>query len=387
MNDEHKVFEMLAVGLLFKRIGEGRVVLNNERVPNLKKSIESVRFQPDGAPVMETVEPQVRSLALRIANEEVNQLEAAINETGDIMGVEDLLPKETDVSDEVLTKCQSEHDFTNLAFELFKEAACLTSIASCSYKTELPTKFPWQRNQAVCAGLLTRTVKFMLAVGRLYASGDSAEVSLALCRSILESATNVRFLLLENSQSLFDEFVRCSLTPERRLFDEIQKNIQARNGTVLPIEQRMLDSIERTRAASNIRLQDAPTAFKNWGGDLFQKLDKLKIAARYTPHQRVMSHSVHGDWVDLLLFHLSEKAGCFGPNADSCPEEPGLFLPVSFGVLEATTDYLQHYYPTSPDTKMLQERIRRLVERIKCILIAHEGFRCQGSPETAPPSE
>ena len=69
MNDQHKVFEMLAVGLLFKRIGEGRVNLNNERVPNLKEAIESVRFQPDGEPVMETVEPQVRSLALRIANE------------------------------------------------------------------------------------------------------------------------------------------------------------------------------------------------------------------------------------------------------------------------------------------------------------------------------
>src|SRR5881394_1376046 len=99
-----------------------------------------------------------------------------------------------------------------------------------------------------------------------------------------------------------------------------------------------------------------------------------------------MSHSVHGDWVDLLLFHLSEKAGSFGPNADSCPEEPGLFLPVSFGVLEATTDYLQHYYPGLPDTNVLQERICRLVERIKLVLIADEVFRSQGSPESPLPA-
>src|SRR5437868_244644 len=146
MNDEQKAFEVLAVKLLFKRLGEGRVVLNNERVPNLKNAIEAVRFR-DGEPVMDTVEPRVRSLALR------------------------------------------------------------------------------------------------LAVGRLYASSDSTEVSLALCRSILESATNVRFLLLKNSQELFDKFVLCSLTPERRLFDEIQSSVQTRGGTILPIEQRMLDSI------------------------------------------------------------------------------------------------------------------------------------------------
>src|SRR5687768_8384605 len=144
MNDEHEFFELLAVKLLFKRIGEGRLILNNEQVPNLKRAIDSVKFLPDGEPVMGSVEPQVLSLALRIANEEVNQLESALNKTGDTMEVQELLPKETDVSDEMLRKCHSENDFTNLAFELFKEAAILTSIASCCYKTELPTKFPWQ---------------------------------------------------------------------------------------------------------------------------------------------------------------------------------------------------------------------------------------------------
>lgn len=375
MNDEQKVFEVLAIKLLFKRIGEGRCVLNNARVPNLRRAIEAVHFK-DGEPVMDTVEPRVRSLALRIANEEVNQLESALEETGDSMGIEELLPKETSVTDEVIAKCQSEGDFTNLAFELFKEAACLTSVVSCSYKTELPTKFPWERNQAICAGLLTRTVKFMLAVGRLYASGDSAEVSLALCRSILESATNVRFLLLKNSQELFDKFVLFSLTPERRLFDEIQINIQARGGTILPIEQRMLESIEKTRAVSNVRLEDAPTKFTNWGGDLLQKLQQLKIANRYTPHQRVMSHSVHGDWVDLMFFHLSHEAGQFGPNPDSCPEEPALFLPTSFVVLEAATDYLQHYYPSATDSTLLQKRISDLTDRIKRVVQAHESLRC-----------
>src|SRR5882724_7069213 len=77
MENENKLFETLAVKLLFKRIGEGGVVLNNERVPHLKKAIESVQFN-DGEPNMETVEPRVLSLALMIANEEADQLEAAL---------------------------------------------------------------------------------------------------------------------------------------------------------------------------------------------------------------------------------------------------------------------------------------------------------------------
>lgn len=44
----------------------------------------------------------------------------------------------------------------------------------------------------------------------------------------MESATNLRFLVLKNEDRFFEQFVAFSLSPERELYDCIQKNIALR---------------------------------------------------------------------------------------------------------------------------------------------------------------
>jgi hypothetical protein len=225
-------------------------------------------------------------------------------------------------------------------------------------------------------------MKFMMATARLYSSGDSAEVTLALSRCIMEAATNVRFLLMKNSPALFERFIRYSFVAERRLIDEVQRNIAQRGGKAVPIEQRMLDSIDWCLACSGITLADVPNKgrVEDAIGNLHDRLQALGIAHRYTGHQRISSHAVHGDWADLILFHLNHESGRYGPQAEFCPEEPGSFLPVGIVVLEAARDYLLHFYPKGADSETLLIRIEGLVQRINRVTSAHEAARIRTTP-------
>jgi hypothetical protein len=73
-----------------------------------------------------------------------------------------------------------------LVFELYKEALSVVNLAAHLLDDEAVAKKGWARNQAVCAGLMIRILKFMLVVTQLGATGNRAEIVHALNRSILE---------------------------------------------------------------------------------------------------------------------------------------------------------------------------------------------------------
>jgi hypothetical protein len=102
----------------------------------------------------------------------------------------------------------------SLAFELFKEASRTVMGAAHLLDEEAHEKGGWARNQAICAGLLIRISKLMLVVAQLSVKGDRGEVVYALSRSIMESATNLEFLVKKNEDKLFAQFVEFSLAPE-----------------------------------------------------------------------------------------------------------------------------------------------------------------------------
>ena len=97
----------------------------------------------------------------------------------------------------------------------------------------------------------------MTAIASLVSQdSDRADVVFALDRSITESATNLRFLVIKNEGRFFDQFVRFSLAPERRLYNLIEKNIAKRGGEMQPIEQRMLRDIEKVCRLSGVEITD-----------------------------------------------------------------------------------------------------------------------------------
>ena len=373
--DEEKEFWVLAVKLLFKRIEEGQVILAEDRMPEIIKDLKTVTFDEKGNPIFETITPRVRSLANAVFLCESDKLKKEAQEREQNSPVHEYLKERVDVTDEVLQKYSKEGRLSELSFELYKEAGCLLSVCAHSYVAEKAKEMVLKRDQAICAGLLVRITKFMIAVVQLVA-GDTErrEVVMALSRSILESTVNLRFLLLKNEKRFFDQFVKFSLAPERELYDQILRNIGRRGGVELPIETRMLASIKRTCRLSGITIEEVDSKYRDWGGGLRNRLKDLGQEDVYVSLQRIPSHAVHGTWVDLILHHLEEKEDGFSPRPAWSHVDARFLAPVCLFVIDAVRDYMKMFVGELPEVKPLYARMDDLQERVLKLDEAHEAW-------------
>jgi hypothetical protein len=264
---------------------------------------------------------------------------------------------------------------TTLAFELYKETIRVLNLAAHILDQSSAASGGLQRNQAICAGLLIRMVKFMIAVLELTCKNDRGEVVLSLTRSIMESAFNLEFLVCANDDKHFDDFVEYSLGPDRELHDLVQANITKRNdGTVLPIEKRILRSVDRLCAVSGVKIEDVNPKWSSWAGGLKQRLETLQKEEQYVFMHRVPSHAVHGTWVDLYQQHLKYDATTsrFSPRSEWSRTDARSFAPTGVVVLYAVEPYIKKFFSTIPESKRLLERIDDLRNRIIAVDAAHE---------------
>lgn len=253
-----------------------------------------------------------------------------------------------------------------LVFELYKETLTVVNLAAHLLNETDVVKGGWPRNQAICAGLLIRISKFMRVVVELAADGNRAEVVYALNRSILESAVNLEFLVRTKDDKFCEQFVKLSLAPERELYDLIQENIVARQGEVLPIEQRMMDSINDVCKVSGIRIEDVDRKSGDWGGGMRERLKAIKKEKTYAMVQRIPSHAVHGTWVDLYKNHLEYLDGTdvYAPQPRFAWVDARFLGPVAVFVLDSARPYLEKFFAQMENFAMVKERLDDLEQRI-----------------------
>ncbi len=234
------------------------------------------------------------------------------------------------------------------------------------------------RNQAICVGLLVRISKYMLSVVKLSADIEHGEAVEALNRCIIESAVNLQYLLLKDEGAIYDRFVKNSLVAEREFYDMIQENVQSRGGDQLIIEQSMLKSIMNICQQSGILLEDIDPKPGSWGGSFRDKLTTLGFDwTGYTILERIPSHAIHGDWVDLVLNHLLWKEDGFEPNFDHLTTDGKLLTPVGLLAIEAARKYLDKYFARHI-VKPLHNRLESVQARLMKVETSREDWRIVG---------
>ncbi|HKM86473.1 MAG TPA: DUF5677 domain-containing protein [Terriglobales bacterium] len=291
---------------------------------------------------------------------------------GNAEAIEEMLGPKVDIGS--VSGETSRSKVTTLAFELYKETIRVLNLAAHILDQAASASGGLPRNQAICAGLLIRMVKFMIAVLQLTCKDDRGEVVLSLTRSIMESAFDLEFLVRANDDKHFNDFVEHSLGAERELYDLIQANIAKRNdGTVLPIEKRMLSAVDRLCDVSGVKVGDVHPKWSNWAGGLKQRLQFLQKEEQYVFMHRLPSHAVHGTWVDLYKQHLEYdlQTKLFSPRSKWRPTDARAFGPTGVFVLCAVEPYVEKYFSAIPESKLLLERIDDLRNRI-AVETAHE---------------
>ena len=106
----------------------------------------------------------------------------------------------------------------------------------------------WSRDQAAIGGNMVRLHKLFSNLLDQTVQ-RRRETSFISARLVFETIVTVQFLIQEFSPELIESYVSHSLAHEKRLLNDINDNIKARDGLVLPIEDRMMKSIERAFAS------------------------------------------------------------------------------------------------------------------------------------------
>jgi hypothetical protein len=359
------------VQLLFRHLERGYVTIA-DHLAETTEALKEVEFDKLGRPLLHTVPERVRSLARTHALIAMARKDEVDDELAAESPINAMLPDVVEVDAAILEQCTRDSRFLPLAFELYSEATGV--LALCGGLAKIANQ-EFGRNQAICAGSLVRVAKFMRAVLVLAADNHHAEVMYALMRPIAESAVTVRFLAAKDDEKLYTRFVEYSLGPERELYDIIQRNIGERGGTVLPIEQQMLDSINVYCERSGLKITDISPKDPDWGGNVRQRLDAIGAPDAYAALLRGPSHAIHGSWVDLMMRHLSYEDGKFSPALESDGPDVRFMLPIARFVLVAAHEYLTTFYGDHAQLRPLRERIADLDRRLSQLDNAHRAWR------------
>jgi hypothetical protein len=295
------------------------------------------------------------------------------------LGLGDIDYESKVVDETALTEATDEEAFARESFEVLKELLQSVTVVAClQWLDEEFKPRTLTRNEAILAGLMVRCMK--LHHGLLQScSPQRAELLNFFQRGVTETAVNLRFLLEHGNDELFESFVRDALVVDKKLHERIQDEVSARDGDeLLPIEERMLAGIRRSFEAAGVEMEDIDAGARQGGwspGGVWGRYKALGIAELYNPTFGVQSHYVHGSWHDLYAYHLTPLAdGHFRPALEWGVIRPQPLLAAVDVLADASTRYLRHVAPESPDRETVEDRIAFCAQKARRIAELHEEF-------------
>lgn len=295
-----------------------------------------------------------------------------INEESELADIDEVLStiSHVDVSPEQLASAKNEDFFMHLSVELMKETASIVALVAGVMP---PDSNQWTRDESIIGGNFVRLAK-LLSAHLDQICQKRQEIVFIISRLLFENVVNIKFFIKNASPELFDSYVKYALRNERKLYDLILKNIENRGGVQLPIEARMLKSIERMAKRSEVKINDVlPDQPKEWGNKNFYKRTKdVALESTYLGLYGGSSRSIHGNWTDILDHHLEYSESGFSPKFDWGRPRPQQILPIAQLILETTKEFLI-YSGSSPDAPIIH-RIDSVFTNVKETDLAHEKY-------------
>jgi hypothetical protein len=186
---------------------------------------------------------------------------------------------------------------------------------------------------------------------------------------------NLAYFVEYGSPELFERYIKYSLRQEKRLHNRIAENIEARGGIRLPIEDRMLSSIFAAAEKSGFSIADlSPDEPKSWGErSLYQRAKAVGFEVVYLAAFGGGSQNVHGNWMDLLEYHLDEDGDGFVPSLEWHRPSPQVGLAIAQTAADVVTRFFR-LVEAFEDIQGLDDRLEDLAERINRANVGHERF-------------
>jgi hypothetical protein len=215
--------------------------------------------------------------------------------------IDNILPKYTQTE---IEKFDSEDNFMDAYVELLKQTIELTyRVVGLKYcdNEGIPKKI--NKDEAVVGGNLTRLIKLNTSFLQNICEGK-LEICYIINRCIAETAINTKFLLIEGEERVRRNYIKYSLITEKELWGTILSNVKDRSGDVLPIEERMQKSILNSFDKSDFDLDEVKRSSK-WKS-IKDRANLVAGEMFYSVFYGISSHSIHGNWQDILINNLKK---------------------------------------------------------------------------------
>jgi hypothetical protein len=281
----------------------------------------------------------------------------------------------TEIDEAAIAEFQSEGQYVGVAVDLVIEVGSYAYIAANLFKNPA---MHWSRNEAILGGQLVRLFKLLDALLDQTCK-HRRETSIVIARLIFECIVNLRYMIANASDNLFNSYRSYSLQHELKLLKTIEENIVARGGDSLPIEDRMIRSINLSFQASALTKEDVDNhRQKNWSGlNLYERAERVGLDQAYLAAFGGGSHSVHGNWQDMLEYHLEKlDDDSYRPNLDWHMPRPQILETLAMLVADALIDYVTYF--TEGNATEFVERLEDLQDRAHQISELHEAFLEKG---------
>lgn len=278
----------------------------------------------------------------------------------------------TNIDENAINKFKYESEFMTLSVDLMVESGQYICFAACILPGDRKS---WSLNEAILGGHIVRLYKLIIALLDQTCQ-KRRETSVVFGRMAFECVINLKFLLKNASDELFESYINHSLKHEKKLRDKINTNIQNRDGEILKIEERMLRSIDKSFEKSAVNPENFNFNDRNWGGkNLYEKANDVGLEKEYMATIGAPSHSVHGSWQELIEYNLEKTEIGFTPILDWRRPRPQLLNLVCYQAISVTADYLKYLNLLDHSkTKEIAESLDDLLSRILTVTRLHEDF-------------
>lgn len=267
---------------------------------------------------------------------------------------------------------KSEDQFMDASVELHKQSiGLLYDTAEINYCDENKDPIELTRDQAVIAGNLVRLIKLNTSFLQNTCE-HKVEICFIINRCIAETYINLQYLLKNSEEGVIKNYIKNSLITEKDLWNIIKNNIENRDGEVHAIEGRMQESIKRSFEQSDFELDEVFRSSK-WKS-VASRAGVVANDRFYPVYYGIGSHSVHGNWQDILFNNLSKTDTGFKIKLGWNPVRPQLIDGPIDQNLEITIR-MNELFKTNPSLSIkLVETAQQLIAYHAIIVQAHEEF-------------
>ncbi|MFC1751105.1 DUF5677 domain-containing protein [Pseudomonadota bacterium] len=273
------------------------------------------------------------------------------------------IPLPPNITEEQINKCRETGDYCPVLFEWYKYVSQLAFFYANIQLDSPAVKDIPKIHHSVVIGLLNRCSKLMFSNVAQSHEGLFGESTSIIDRSIFESAIKLSWLCQKNNRELFDRFIAEGLKTEIEFRKNIKGNIDARNGEMLVIEERMLRSIDNYIAKSG--LTESYISESKKLPNLAQMIDDVgheRLA--YIVGQKIGSHHVHGTWVSLWFQYLEEEEGVIRPRGHDVSTHVNQYAYISLVVLDAISEYVKYICEDEEDVKGMSSLLEGVADEI-----------------------